>query len=222
MSQWQYLEHVEPVLPIPRAGDARLQWQPELPDLPPDHPIGMIAAVLATTLLAFVPPVAAAPVPRGWEPSLEVSVLEVEWVASAETGAERPSPVAAAPLVRGWEPSIEVPILEAEWVSAYETGAERPSRVIPRAAVVGVDWYPAVDLPPIGLPPIATIETGAERPLLLVAPSVVPSFGWYQPLALPEPEPVLPDSVFSVTEAPAPLSTVPGAAIVLWMWRRTA
>ena len=68
MSHWQYLAHVEPVLPTPRVGDT-ISWRPELPDLPLRRFGLPIACLVAACALAEY---VAAPA-TGWGPLLALA-----------------------------------------------------------------------------------------------------------------------------------------------------
>jgi hypothetical protein len=89
MTQWQYLAHVEPILPTPRPSLGGVDWLPIRPDRALVR--ALTAAVLSTTLFAFVAPapVTAVPTLDKWEPRITQPISQPV-LYTRETGAERP------------------------------------------------------------------------------------------------------------------------------------
>lgn len=170
MSQWQYLGHVEPVLPVPRAGDLPAQFAPALPDLPPRR-IGLpTALLLAASVLVTAPAAAAAPF--DWHQPLSEPIA-VRRAVQYDTGAEAPNRV-ARPVALGWEtplsqPSVRPPLILDTTVAPVHVPA----------VTVTLAWATPLSEPTWRAHPLS-FDTGAEAPLPIAA-----SLAWAAPQAEP-------------------------------------
>lgn len=211
MAHWQYLGHVEPVLPTARTavpGRAEV----ELPDLPPRQSVFAVALIAA--VCAFVPAPVQAQTPTGWQPQIADPVRTVRRVVDWATGAERPLEVPRSQHIT-WQPRMDVLPQRRAVVPTVATGAENPRWVlatgwrpqlpdllhrlpIPPAVLTGAEcpvvvpapaplflgWLPQLTDAPRPRARVVATETGAECPVR-VAPVVAAPLGW-----LPQLEPV--------------------------------
>jgi hypothetical protein len=232
VSHWQYLEHVEPILPTSRSAVPRYV-EPSLSTTPPARRAFPLAAIVAVSVL--VAPVAAPAVTLSWHAPLSEPVTIRRTVPDVCTGSERPLEVPRSQHLT-WAPVLYHPVVRAQRVVTGDTGAERPVEIpesqhvtwlpvghqpVDRARrVVTVDtgaerplevprsqhvtWWPRVDGPPPPAQRTITVETGAESPRHIVRQSPV---SWYVPLSEPvRTPPHLP--VWTVAEAPVRVAPI--------------
>lgn len=178
-AQWQYQAHAEPVFVPPVAQPPFVN--PSLPDLPPDgrEPSWTLSvAVAITTLFAFVPVVAAAPVTvASWQPLL-ADPPAVERLLDPSTGAD--APTYPYRLAFGWEHfDYQLPPPGAA-LADFSTGDERPT--YPYRLAFG--WEHHDYQLPQAPPAIADTATGAELPTLV--PGAVQIYGIQGPDDLPQ------------------------------------
>lgn len=104
MDRWLYLDYVEPVLPIPRAGDLPTQFAPALPALPPRRPAALHPSLLAVS--DFVPVVAEAVTVDFWYRPLSEPVRLPHALRLEAAIAEPVLPWQPPPAVSLWHPSL--------------------------------------------------------------------------------------------------------------------
>lgn len=158
---WQYLAHVEPVLPLPRTGSPA--QVPVLFEVPTRR-VFAVARIVDATSFVYAP--VQAQVPTGWRPSMAEPVRQRARVAAYETGAEHPTSTQRGPRLTWW-PEVDTPPRRAARVASFATGAEQP---VNTQRGTRLTWWPEVDSPVRRRAGIASFRTGAETPVFVAPP----------------------------------------------------
>lgn len=176
MSHWQYQSHSEPVLPTPRTGGISY-WH--VPLSLPVRRRSLTAAVISTTVLAFVPVIAAPEIPTvdKWHTELSRPTLQQRRL-QYEIGAENPLEIPKFQQL-DWYIPLSEPVRIVRHLQ-YETGAENPLEV---PEFQQLDWYQELSRPVSRIRNLQYI-TNAETPVTVpvIQPTVI---DWFVELSRP-------------------------------------
>lgn len=172
---WQYLSHVEPVLPTPRVGQD-IPWTPSLPDLP-GRSLSLPVAAIAICSFVSAPVAAEVITVDKWSPSLTVPSRDLPRVVDYSTYAENPLEIPKSQHTT-WYTELSQPNRSLQPRLQYETNAENPLEV-PKSQ--HITWFTEVSQPQRDLKRIQ-YKTNAEDPLEVPKSQHIT---WYTELSLP-------------------------------------